>query len=325
VLGCASIDDELIEESVPAVAVVTAIFYGAVADAPTLVALEQSYGNTKGRPYGPAKLLGGLSVIDDSESGFRQHHMPFADRRLVRLLVEHVKTGNLLTKEFSDFWLAATQDLSQRRAMSAFEKWLFDAEWAPSTLENLINRARENQPMLTYLDDSIVKRVAAELRELGAGELANEFLLDSGKSLRHEVNRGDSLSEHENESPEPAGSQVRQLIHDVQARRAPPIDTTARLERCNVEDFSAVLSTDDAEEFKSFILLLLILREQNIRFDAKPLGQALHQTFERDRSKRREYVIRAHMPAEDNPLDRILAVARGEPWEGWPRRDRVPS
>lgn len=325
VLSDASIDDELIEESAPAVAVVTAIFYGAVAGAPTLLALDQSYGNTKSRPFVSAKSVGGLAVLDESESGFRRYHMPLADRRLVHLLVEHVKTGNLLTREFSDFWVAATQDLLQRRAMYTFEKWLEDVEWAPyGTPENLINGATENQSMLVHLDDATRKRVTTELRELGAVELANEFLLDLGQSQQ----RGDScgaLARREQESFEPAGTQARRLIHDVQASRDLPIDIATRLNRCSVEDFAVVLSTDKTDEFKKCVSLLLILRDRDIRFNAKHLGQALHQVFERDTSKRREQVMRAQMPGADNALDRVLAVGRGEPSAGWPLRDQIPS
>lgn len=325
VLSDPSIADELIEESAPAVAVVTAIFYGAVADAPTLFAIDRSYGNTKGRPYVAARTFGGLGVFDENESGFRQRHMPLADRRLVHLLVEHVKTGNLLTEEFSEFWEAATQDLLQRRAMNTFEKWLDDVEWAPyGTPENLINGARGHQSMLMHLDDSTRKRVATELRELGAVELANEFRPDSGQSQQRKDSCGAPDGPGQ-ELVEPAGTQVRRLIHDVQASRDLSMDISTRLNRCSVEDFSAVLGTDNTDEFRKCVLLFLILRERDVRFDARQLGQALHQVFERDTSKRREQVMRAHMPGEDNPLDRLLATARGEPLAGWPLRDQIPS
>jgi hypothetical protein len=326
--GLASnLDEELVAELLPAVAVVTSIFYEAVPGAPTLDEVDEDYQQTRGRPAAaPEPKVNELGEAISRISAFRKEHMPLVDRRFLRLFVEHIKTGNLLSDELTAFWKTASEELVARRVGSELESWVEDVEWAPiGTAEEFLARVRHHVQSAAILEPQLRRIVAQEVRKLGDDKLAAEFSDDSiamavkpAGQLAEFLNTG-STSDDEARSSRNA---VYKLYKEIEENSFIASNSGHHFQHISSDEIERALETNNTKEFKMCVRLLMYFESNDIKFEAKNLARAISQVIARDNGKR-EAVIRAHL---GNPaLDRILAISRNEAVDGWPQVQRIPQ
>lgn len=321
-----NLDEQLISDSIPAVAVITALFYTTIDSAPTLTALRQSFSQKDRSTRGDSEIT---HLPPSSETKrlleFKERHIPNVDHRFFNLLAEHVETGNLLEEEFARFWHDASERLEKRRLNKEVTDWAEDIDWHPTiTREQLVYRAKKFTNEMSRLTDSSRRVLAQELRKLGEPALAQAFDKQTDpndESTKHASTTNDcNCDKADDTQREQDGSnleRIRKLIVEMAGQQSLFYDWREQLERISVDQFVKVLAVDTAEEFKYVLMFLHKLWQSESRFDAKRLAAAVQQIMSGDGCHRRLEVVKKTGIAT-TAVEQLLLLAKGEHVTGWP-------
>lgn len=313
------LDLELIRESLSAVAVATGIFYGAVKDAPTLQQLDDDYKLVQSRPegkYPPA--INAAGVAASAESLFRSEHMALVDRRFFKLMVEHIQTGNLLSKEFLSFWDAASTDLTKRRINRTVKNWCEDILWSPTkTVSDFIEEASRLLDLAHLLPEDTGRIVAKELDDLGEEELAKKFRerrTDGPPQGRTEVIDSQIETNESNEAVE--------ILNTLLANPERISECASRLGRIPQSRIAQLYGTNDVPKLRAFVILLMQLAQHKICFTAYELACGISEVTPPGSNERRLAILSGFL-GKDN-IKRLFDLAEHRSINGWPQAQQIP-